>query len=511
MNRRFLFVLAAQLISLLLFQQAKFNYYKSGITPLGISAISVSTINAKTYTFSYPVYRVIADSAMKQLIVSVRQKDATGRAYTSRGYHFEMRQNDSVGGLLEDNKLEMEVAGDKLIFSNDKKSSLFNREFGYEQFEFPARLIQCFPKSGAGLLYNPSVKGETEIPLSLVNLKDGHIIWTADVPSAQNWNDVRALNDSVILVAAGGIHAINVKRGLVWSHRLSTSLKITKPLTYSSFHAPTFQKYFHPAVTSSEEGFVWQLSSDILVSNNKIFYASRKKLLSLDSAGNKLWSNDLSESQVSSCLLFDFGQNVLLLNPGIALYNQNEIQYGKPFVAAYSKASGEEMLNEELDMMPNIADFMQIKDGMVFANKDKVMKLQNDLKVMTLIELGENRYGKFLEFINGDEYFVEKEGFYVPLNFINDNVVYFKTDHGKVFGIDKSEIEYEYHFTELYKLNTTVEGKKLISQKNKTLLISPNFELLCTFNTGENAYSLNGKIYFTAENKLHIVNTADLK
>jgi outer membrane protein assembly factor BamB len=511
MNRKFLFVLAAQLIPFLLFQQTKFNYYKSGTTPLGISAISINTINARTYTFSYPVYRVTADSVMKQLIVSVRQKDATGRAYTSRGYHLEVRPNDSIGGLLEDNKLEMELAGDKLIFSNEKKSSLFNREYGYEQFEFPARLIQCFPKAGAGLLYNPSVRAQADVPLSLVNLKDGHIIWSADVSSAQNWNDIRMLNDSVALVAAGGIHAIDMKRGLLWSHRLSTSLKTSKPLTYSSFHAPTFQKYFHPVITSTEEGFVWQLSSGILVSNGKIFYASRKNLLALDSTGNKVWENDLSESQVSSCLLFDFGQNVLLLNPGIALYGQNEIQYGKPFVAAYSKASGEEMLNEELDMMPNIADFMQIKDEMVFANKDKVMKLQSDLKVMTLIELGENRYGKFLEFINGDEYFVEKEGFYVPLNFINDNVVYFKTDHGKVFGIDKSEIEYEYHFTELYRLNTTVGEKKLVSQKNKTLLISPNFELLCTFNTGENAYSLNNKIYFTAENKLHIVNLADVR
>jgi outer membrane protein assembly factor BamB len=511
MNRKFLFVLAAQLISFLLFPQNKFNYYKSGTMPLGISAISVSTINAKTYTFSYPVYRAVADSAMKQLIVSVRQKDATGRAYTSRGYHFEVRSNDSIGGLLEDNKLDIELAGDKLIFSNEKKSSLFNREFGYEQFEFPARLIQCFPKSDAGLIYNPSVKATGDVPLSLVNLKDGHIIWLADIPSAQNWNDIRTLNDSVILVAAGGIQAIHVKHGLLWSHHLSTSLKTTKALTYSSFQAPTFQKYFHPVITSTEEGFVWQLSSGILVSSNKIFYASRKKLLSLDSAGNKLWGNDLSESQLSSCLLFDFGQNVLLLNPGIALYNQNEIQYGKPFVAAYKKTDGEEMLNEELDMMPNIADFMQIKDGMVFANKDKVMKLQSDLKVMTLIELGENRYGKFLEFVNGDEYFVEKEGFYVPLNFINDNVVYFKTDHGKVFGIDKNEIEYEYHFTELYKLNTTVGGKKLISQKNKTLLISPNFELLCTFSTGESAYSINDRIYFTAENKLYIVNLADLR
>ena len=84
----------------LLFQQAKINYYKSSFTNFGVSATKLNTISAKTFTFNYSVYKPMPDSINNNLIISIRQKDASGKLYTNRGYHLKLNENDSISGAV---------------------------------------------------------------------------------------------------------------------------------------------------------------------------------------------------------------------------------------------------------------------------------------------------------------------------------------------------------------------------------------------------------------------------
>jgi len=495
----------------LLFQQSKVGYYKTSNTNIGTSAISINTLNAKTHTFNHPVYKVIVDSLARQLIISVRQKDVTGKGYTNKGYHLTLKENDSITSVLEDNKLDLNLMGDFLLLSGDTRSARFNRMFGYEQFEYPSKIIYTVSKNNTGLTYNPSFKTGNDIGLSAINLNDGRIIWSAPITGKYDWNGITNLNDSVIIIAAGGLHAVNINTGLLWSYSLTTAHHTNKPITFSSFHHSTFDQIFKPILTSHEEGLVTQISSNILISRNVIYFAAKNKMIALSAEGKLIWEADMTNLPLSNCLIYDNAENILLVNLGLAMYGDNIVQSGKPFVSAYNKQRGNIVLEKKEDELTNIADIISMKNAKILANKNHIIGLNNDLTKQTLFELNEFKYGKFLEFINGDEYFVEKEGVYVPLNFIDDNIVYFKTDHGKVFGLNKNEIEYEYHYTELYKFNIAIGKKKLISQKNKSLLISHNYELLHTFNSGEQAITLNNKLYFTEGRALHIINLDELK
>jgi hypothetical protein len=494
-----------------LFPQNKVSYYKTINSNFGTSAISNTSLTVKTFSFNYPVYKILRDTLTNHLVIGVRQKDPSGRFYTSKGYHLTLNENDSVSGILEDNKFDLSLVSDFLLLSNDRKSSRFNLTFGYEQFEYASKIIYPILHKNTGLTYNPSFKIDNEPGLSCLSLKDGSILWTAPVPAKYNWNSLTALNDSILIIAAGGLYAVNVNTGLIWTHSMSTAQKINKPLTFSSFNHSTFAGFYNPFNTSHEDAQITQIASNILITANAIYFASKQKLIAVNKDGKLIWEVDMSAVPVSNCLLFENKENILLVNLGIAQYNENTVLYGKPFISAYNKESGLMMLEKNEEAFSNIVDIETIKGAKILANKTEIIQITEDLQVQTLITLGESRFGHFLEFINGDEYFVEKEGFYVPLNFINDKIIYFKTDHGKVFGLNNNEIEYEYHYTELYKFNKNIGRKKLISQKNRTYLISENSELLYTFNSGEPAINLNNKIYFAEGRLLHVVNQNELK
>jgi hypothetical protein len=97
------------------------------------------------------------------------------------------------------------------------------------------------------------------------------------------------------------------------------------------------------------------------------------------------------------------------------------------------------------------------------------------------------------------------------LNFINDNVVYFHSSHGKVYGVEGGRIQYEYHESELYKYDTKFSGFRLIEQKFKTYVLNQNFELVAVLDMEEPATTTKDKLYFFSGRKLHILSANNFR
>lgn len=507
MNR---FLLCFVLIPIIQTAQPAFNYFKQSKTGIGVSATSEATIFAKSYQFNYPIFTVLPDTANKQLLVSVRQHDPSGKSFTHKGYHMCLRSDDSIKSVFEDSKLEFEMLGDFLLMSSEVKTGRFNRKFGYEQFEYPSRIIHINPSNETGLSYNPLFKINNEVGLSAMTLNDGKVMWTSPVPSRSNWNDLVKVNDSLLVIAASGLYCINVNSGLKWSFPMITALKTDQPFVQPVFNLNTVKKLFKPVNTKAKEGLVTQLASNILVSDGTIFFAASDKIIASNSEGKLLWEQSLNGKGISNCLLIDHDQEILLLNLGLGELEGQLVTYGKTFAAAFSKQYGSVIYEKDLSENGMLADAKFINAKLYFASRTKIM-MAGEKDVRTVFQLSDTKYGKFIEFIDGDEYFVEKEGFYVPLNFINDKVVYFKSDQDKVYGLIDDKIEYVYHFTELYRKLGETNGLKVISQRDKGLIISKNMEVLGKLKCPEKAVGLNGKFYLYDGGMMHIIETKDLK
>lgn len=164
-----------------------------------------------------------------------------------------LRSDDSIKSVFEDSKLEFEMLGDFLLMSSEVKTGRFNRKFGYEQFEYPSRIIHINPSNETGLSYNPLFKINNEIGLSAMTLNDGKVMWTSPVPSRSNWNDLVKVNDSLLVIAASGLYCINVNSGLKWSFPMITALKTDQPFVQPVFNLNTVKKLFNPVNTKAKE------------------------------------------------------------------------------------------------------------------------------------------------------------------------------------------------------------------------------------------------------------------
>ena len=476
---------------------------------VGLSAISVNSITAKTLTFDYPLYDCVLDSVSNYVFVSGRQKDDQVNQVMSRNFFAALNpKNDSIKWLNESSLYNLEISGNNLLVSNEKRTMRFNKLLGFDEINYDSKIIYTIPRLQLGLKYD----NNNNQNLQGVDLRSGLIKWTCSVSGLEDWVDIKQLGDTMLLIAANGLHAIHLKKGLFWSEPFSTSVVTNKALVHSLAKYNSITKVSDVIHTAEEENRVTQLASNIVVDKKQVFIASRDKLLAMDLYGKTLWTLDLKTYPISKMLLSKTDSSLLLVNFGLAMHSDKFINWGKPFVLNIHPNSGAVVNQYDLSKISNLADYAQTKKSFVFAGKDELLSTtpgENELKTMLALE--ENKYGRFVEFIDGDKYYIFKEGYCVPLNFINDNLVYFRTDNDKIYGVEGDYIEYEYHYNELYSLVTKFDGNSVLLGEEKTIITSNNFELLFTFDMVNKTLVSKDKLYFIGEKQIYIVDKKELK
>jgi outer membrane protein assembly factor BamB len=482
---------------------------KHSTVTIGNSAISINTIQAHRMDFEFPIREYAYDSVTKLFFVSGSQKNEQYSQSMQRNFFAAVDdKTEKIKWFNESSLSRLDLVSSQLILSNENRSVRFNKSAGYDEIHYPAKMHFFIPGTNLGLAYS---KGSLDTVLC-VEMKSGEILWKAPLSGNEDWVDYCMLDSSTLLIAAAGIHAFNIQKGLLWFQPLETSKLTNKSLVYSLMKSKTLESVSKVVHTSTDENIVSQLASNIFVNNNKVFIAAHNKCLALDKNGNEIWSQDLRNYPASKMLLAANDSELVLVNFGLALHSNRFINWGKPFMITLDPDNGNIIHQYDLSKIENLADYIKIGNDLVFAGKDEIVKASpGEDELRSVLNLSESKYGKFTEFINGNEFYAFKEGYYVPLNFINDNLIYFKTDNNKIYGIDGDIIQYEYHFTDLYQLKAKHQGKTILSNGKSMLITSVNFELLFELNISDPLVFSDDKIYFIGENSLTILNMADLK
>ncbi len=499
------------LIVCLSWAQRPSNYYSKSQTVIG-SKINQSPINATTFTFKNSIYDLFHDSLTNKLFFTTRAKDPTGKVYTNTAFQFCLdADSDSILWVNEARKFEITKTNDYLFFSSDEKTGRFNKRSGFEQYEYPSKIVFADAKNKIGLSFNKLNSINNTENLKCINLEDGNIKWSSDITRMFDWNEVKYLNDSILLIAASGLHGVNVKNGQTWSHNLITGDDKLRKFIFSPITAESSTLGKPSFVSSSLEYVATQISSNILVDGDYIYFAAKDKLICVNNSGKLIWSTDLSASPTSKSFLFINGNDLSLFNLGVASFKDRIIEYGKPYLIGMNKLTGSVNFNQMLSIYNSPVDF-KIINGMLFVSTREKMYQFNisNGNMEFMLEFNEQQYGRFLGFVDGDDYYVEKEGFYVNLNFINDKSTYFKTDHGKVYGLEKNAIAYEYQISELYELDKRYKKLRFLNQKDDTYVVSANWELLAKFKTGTKCIFIKDKLYYPVGKQLHVIKLNDL-
>jgi outer membrane protein assembly factor BamB len=481
------------------------------IGAIGLSATSIDTVRTKTLNFAYPVYQYAVDTTYNSFVFSTRLKSDDGKTSYNKVFLGTVDlKTDTLNWFAESNTYDLFVAEKSLFFSGDAKTSKLNKLRGFEEMKYPAKLIHVFPGAKNALIY----ESEKSNVVHGLNLKDFSVTYSVSIPREENWVDLAQRSDSSVIIAANGLHALDFKKGLLWSYSLTTSAKITETLVATSLENNSIIKNSSTVIkTSNDDISVTELSSNIYQDENgNIYFASKNKLLALEKNGTLLWEVDLSAYPISKMILSKNETSLTLINLGLARYLNNYAVYGVPFVLTVDLKTGSIIHKLNLGFSENLVDFMKTDDSFIFGSKSMIAQIKNGSNQLdTLLVLSKNKYEQFSEFINGNSYYAETEGVYVSLNFINNNPIYFKTDNNKVYGLNKKTVSYEYHFSEIFKLDKTFDNKKLLVGEGKSLVISNNAELLFSINLTDKAVLTKNKLIFVGEKKINFINTLSFK
>lgn len=473
-----------------------------------------SQITVKTYSFNYSIYDKQIDTVRKNIYFTVREKDASGKFFKNNGYQFALDiKKDTIAWVNDVRKFDIaDDMHDNLIISSDVNTSKFNKNTGLEQYQHSTRLVYTDEKNKMGLTYSIPVKPTDKKVLRGVNVEDGKETYTTSIPSDFDWVEAVKANDSMLLISASGLYGLNIRTGVTWSVEDVTGEKNKQKLIQSIMNPNAFRVRQNSYLSSPAEDVITQICSNILIDGGNVFFAGRNYLFSVDFISGKVnWKMDISKFTVSKSALFIQNGKLFMLNLGVANFKENQIVYGAPFLLQADMATGTMIFNNPLPMFAYPVDF-QIGNDLVLAGRNNLYFINlSDGKFFNEIDVNELRYGNFGEFVSGNDYYVEKEGYFVPLNFINDNVVYFHSSHGKVYGVEGGRIQYEYHESELYKYDTKFNGFKLIEQKFKTYVLNQNFELVAVLDMEDPATITKDKLYFFSGRRLHILTTANFK
>jgi hypothetical protein len=469
-----------------------------------------SSITVKTFSFNFSIYDKSIDTLDKAIYFTVREKDGSGKFYKNNCYQFALDiRNDSIIWVNDVRKFDIADLKDYIMISSDVTTSRFNKRTGLEQFQHSSKLVYIDQKNKIGLTYVNPPKGGEKVNVKGVNIEDGFVHFSTKIPSEFDWVEVVKPNDSLLLISSSGLYGVNLHSGATWSVTDVTGEKNHQKLIQSIINPNAFRVRQNSFLSNEDQDVVTQICSNILLDGDDIYFAGKNKLYSLGLDGKINWQVDLSKYPTSKSALFIQNGKVYLLNLGVANFKENQIVYGAPYLLQVEAASGEVNFQNPLPMFTYPVDFL-ISNDLVLAGKNNLYFINlSDGKFFNEIDVNELRYGNFQEFVSGNDYYVEKEGYFVPLNFINDNVVYFRSSHGKVYGVEGGRIQYEYHESELYKFDKSFAGHKLITQKFKTYVLNANFELVAVLDMEEPATVVGKKLYYFSGRKLYVLSTAN--
>lgn len=500
------------ILSFSMFSQDLSKSYRTIKTDLG-RLYNGDTISVKTYSFNYSFFDKEIDTTNHVVYFTVREKDGSGKFYKNNGFQYAMNiKNDSIIWANDVRKFDIAMLKDQLMISSDVATSKFNKFTGLEQFQHTGKLVYMDTKSKVGLTYLAPAKGMPKVDMKAVDIDDGDVKFVTKIPSEFDWVEAIKANDSMLLITSSGIHGINLRTGAKWSVDDVTGERNKQKLVQSIINTNAFRVKQSSFFESEFDDVTTQICSNMLIDGDDVYFASKNNLYCIDINDGKVnWKTDLSKYPTSKSALFTMNGKIYLLNLGVANFKENQIVYGAPYLLQVEMASGEVNFQNPLPMFAYPVDFI-INTDLVLAGKNNLYFINlNDGKFFNEIDVNELRYGNFVEFVSGNEYYVEKEGYFVPLNFINDNVIYFRSTHGKVYGVEGGRIQYEYHESELYKLDKGFGTFKLIKQKFKTYVLNGNFELVAVLDMEDLGTVIGDKLYYFSGRKMHILHGSDFR
>jgi len=482
-------------------QKNKFKVNTNKIV-LGKNLITNSDIYGIKYNFSERIQKTYLDTISNFLTVQLRGISKNGKWLNNKGtvLQYNLKNKKVLWTkkiLYQANSLQQ--FSNTIIFTKMTKSYCLNTLTGNELWQVKNDIYYVDPKSNIGIGYNFKNSNNYPNRLEGIDLKNGNIIWKKELNREYGWNSVLQTNDSTIIVVAAGLHALNTNTGKGWDYNTITGKKNYKVPVVANVVGVVAGVLTGTFVTSVGHNLVRGVVSNTLIDSSFIYFSSKEQLAKVNKqTGEVVWKHPFAKDLASKSSIFLNDNLVFLVNKGFAYMGYKQLKFGKPFIAAFDKQTGEKkFLTLTKDENNPILSYKILGNTIYLVFKNRLAKYSKDSgtlikdKIYSKDSLGELRY-----FVGNQVFVNDKNNDFISLNKSYKTKIFVFTSSGKILLIDDQlNIIKTLDYKDLSLDYLHIKNYKFIAKDNKTLIINNEGTIVAELKVSSKAYLIGYTLY----------------
>jgi hypothetical protein len=489
------------LVSVESFSQKKDFQVLHNAKVVGKNVIDSSEIKGVEYIFPERIQETFMDTTNGFLTVQLRGLKKE-KWLSNNGNILQYDLNNK--SLLWSKKIAYQTSSlqqfsNAMIFTVANRSNCLNIRTGDEIWELKNNIYHVDPVNNVGIGYRFKNSTGYSNEIEGIDLKSGEVIWTRDLNREYGWNDILYTNDSTLIVVAAGLHSININNGEGWDYNTITGKKNYTGTVAANAVGIAAGLLTGTFVMSTGHNLVRDLVSNSLVDSSYIYLASKEQLSKIDKqTGNVEWKYPFPNDLPSKSSIFMNDSVVFMVNKGYAFMGYRQLDFGKPFLAAFDRETGEQkyltLINAKKDP---VLEFIVLHDEVYLMFKNKIAKYSIETGNQIIEkEFPEESYGDLKYFV-GDQVFVTNENEdLISLPQSDTSKVFVFTSQRKTLAVDKQlniADTLEYEDLSIYYLHTA--NYKFIANENHSLIVDDRGKPIADIEATSKAFLIGKTLY----------------
>lgn len=468
---------------------------------IGRNFTTNADIKAKEFIFLDMIYQWNNNDSTKMLTLQLRgvKEDGKEQSDTGKIVLFDLAGEQ----ILWEQKINYQQSSvvqydNFLIKTDDDQSSCLDNVTGENLWSAKNSIIYVDSKQKVGVGYKINSSGELTNILEGIDLKTGNSLWKRKINREYSLNDISPLNDSVLLVTAGGLHTIHLKKGRGWDYDALTGKKDNRGVVAANILGATFSALLNTDYEFiSGHDIITDVVSNTLMDSTDIYLADKESVARMDTDGYVLWKSDLPKKLVSKSSLFLKDSLLCMVNNGFATENSGSINYGKAFIAVFNKNTGKKIFLQTIGYKnQQILSYEIEKDTLTLLSKNRIFK--HSLKDGR--ELNERYYktdslGEFTKFAEPGMYVLSDSVTIKPLLSDSTNLYVVSSKNQILVLNNQLDITNIIPNEKICFCYLETKGYKLIDAGESTFVIDKNNKLVAELDISGNATLIGTKLY----------------
>jgi hypothetical protein len=409
---------------------------------------------------------------------------------------------------LIDKCVHFQQFGNMLIQESAFKSTRINILTGKPIWNSGVKFYYVNEKLGIGLGYKLSTQPKPNGKLQGINLNDGEKIWQRNVDRDYGWNGLISDNDTSVTIISSGLHSVSLSDGSGWDYEAATGSDDYTSQIAGAAAGIALGILTGVVVVPVGHDIITNIVSNVLQIDGYYYIAAKDKIACINSINGRCkWINGFEKGFASNSEIFTHDSLLFMVNFGYGILGNHNVSIGKPFIAAYSIKSGNQLfMNVVSEKRKEGIQSYTIKDDEIWlAFTDRIAKYS--LRTGELIYSSE----KLLKYTNSNFFYFVDNGIYVdndtyvlPIQdqFKEAKFVYISNDSIMVVNENLME-QHMYSIKEVYiKLLDNGEGISLLSRGDDWFLVDAANQKLARLDAGQKPFFSDHKLIYTKARSL---------